>query len=207
MAGPTIDSVRSEYGRYKALAEGAIAQLADEDLGRAPEGNGSSVSTLVWHVSGNLTSRFTDFLTSDGEKPWREREEEFAPRQVSREELLEKWDEGWDRLFGALDHLAGSDLGRIVTIRGAELRVIEALHRSLAHTAYHVGQIVYLAKLLRGGSWEYLSIPPGGSEAYDRAPTMERPAEQAERVERVERTGGVPERPGKEESTPRDGED
>lgn len=171
-----IESIRAEYLRYKALAEGAIAQLRDEQLSQAASGTDNSIATICWHVSGNLQSRFTDFLTSDGEKPWRNREEEFQPRPVSRAELLATWEQGWRALLSTLDALGDEHLGQTVTIRGQQLRVDEALHRSVTHTSYHVGQIVYLAKALRGGEWTYLSIPPGGSAAYARAPGRDRPA-------------------------------
>lgn len=171
-----------EYRRYKALGEGAFnqlesSQLSDETLG------GSSVATIVWHVSGNLESRFTDFLSSDGEKPWRDRESEFASRSVSLAEVREKWDRGWKVLLGELQALSDSDLTATVTIRGTPLRVDEALLRSLAHTSYHVGQIVYIAKALKGDGWEYLSIPPGGSAAYNANPTSEKGSAHAEKLE------------------------
>lgn len=169
-----VDSIRAEYLRYKALAEAAIAQLEDAQLSTAGPGGGNSVAVICWHVSGNLRSRFTDFLTSDGEKPWRQREEEFELRSVTRAELRAMWAEGWDALLGALEGLGEEHLQRTVTIRGQPLLVHEALHRSLAHLTYHVGQIVYLAKGLRGAEWQYLSIPPGQSAAYNQAPTYEK---------------------------------
>lgn len=156
---PIMASLEAEYRRYKLLAEAAIHQLDDAQLSEGSAGV-NSIATLVWHVSGNLTSRFTDFLTSDGEKPWRDRESEFLPRRATKPEVLTKWEEGWTVLFGALEELDDDDLARSVTIRGSALLVPEALHRSLAHVAYHVGQIVFLAKAMRGGDWEYLSIPP-----------------------------------------------
>src|SRR5262245_44883671 len=141
-----IDSIRGEYERHKALGEGAITQLQDEDLSRPGPNGSNSLAVICWHISGNLRSRFTDFLTSDGEKPWRNRDEEFDDRAVSRDEFLAKWEQGWSALFGALDALTDDNLRGTVTIRGQTLKVYEALHRSLAHTAYHVGQMVYLAK-------------------------------------------------------------
>src|SRR2546423_12815903 len=171
-----IDSIRAEYLRYKALAEAAIDQLKDEQLSEEGPNSGNSIAVICWHVSGNLRSRFTDFLTSDGEKPWRQREEEFEVRTVTRKELLQKWAEGWDALLGALATLSDEQLEGAVTIRRQPLRVHEALHRSLAHVSYHVGQIVYLAKSLRGREWKYLSIPPGKSDAYNQAPKFERAA-------------------------------
>jgi uncharacterized damage-inducible protein DinB len=170
-----IDSIRAEYLRYKALAEAAMDQLPDDQLSAAGPNGGNSIAVVCWHMAGNLRSRFTDFLTSDGEKPWRQREEEFATRTVSRAELREKWDSGWDALLGALAELDDEQLGRTVTIRGQPLLVHEALHRSLSHASYHVGQVVYLAKALRGPEWRYLSIAPGASDAYNRNPTRERP--------------------------------
>ena len=174
-----IESIRAEYLRYKALAEGAIKQLSDADLSAAGAGAGNSIAVVCWHVSGNLQSRFTDFLTTDGEKPWRDREEEFHARTVTRSALLAKWEQGWDALSTALAQLTDEQLELKVTIRGQSLTVVEALHRSLAHVSYHVGQIVYIAKAARGQGWTYLSIPPGQSNAYNQAPTNERPAAHA----------------------------
>ena len=171
-----IDSIRGEYLRYKALAEAAIDQLDDAALSADGPGGGNSIAVICWHVAGNLRSRFTDFLTTDGEKPWRQREEEFRARTVGRPELLTKWEEGWQPLLDTLDKLSDSDLTRTITIRGQPLRVDEALHRSLAHLSYHVGQIVYLAKSFRGKDWKYLSIPPGQSDQYSKAPTRDKAA-------------------------------
>jgi hypothetical protein len=126
-------------------------------------------------LAGNLRSRFTDFLTADGEKPWRQREAEFTRRDASRTEVLAEWHAGWQSLLATLAALSDADLERTVHIRGQALTVVQALHRSLAHTSYHVGQIVYLAKVLRGDTWQSLSIPPGQSEAYNQHPTRERP--------------------------------
>jgi len=169
-----IESITGEFLRYKALGEGAIAQLDGQQLTAAGPNGGNSIATICWHISGNLQSRFTDFLTSDGEKPWRRRDEEFEGRSVSRSELIEKWEQGWATLLGALGQLGDEHLAATVTIRGQSLRVHEALHRSLAHLAYHVGQIVYVARALRGDAWRYLSIPPGQSDAYNQAPTKEK---------------------------------
>lgn len=172
-----ISSIRNEYLRYKGLAEGAIHQLRDEDLSADGPNGGSSIAIICWHVSGNFRSRFTEFLSSDGEKPWRNREDEFRDRNVSRAALLSNWDEGWQVLLGALETLSDDQLQHTVTIRGQPLSVQEALHRSLAHLSYHVGQVVYIAKSLRGNDWTSLSIPPGQSQAYNQAPALERPIE------------------------------
>ena len=172
-----VGSIVAEYRRYKALGEGALDQLSGEEVCHTPPGSSHSITTIVWHLSGNLESRFTDFLTTDGEKPWRKREEEFASRSVSLTELKEKWQRGWNVLLATLDGLTDEDLMREVMIRGQSLRVHDALHRSLAHTSYHVGQIVWVAKAIRGDQWRYLSIPPGGTAAYNRDPRLDRPGE------------------------------
>lgn len=167
------ESIRAEYIRYKSMAEAAIRQLDDAALAVQTSANSNSIATISWHLSGNLKSRFTDFLISDGEKPWRHREEEFAARSVTKSELLAKWEDGWGALLTALDELDDARLNGTITIRRQTLEIHEALHRSLAHAAYHVGQIVFIAKALRGGDWNYLSIPPGRSDEYNRNPTAE----------------------------------
>lgn len=173
MSRKLIESITAEYSRYKALGEGAFAQLKDAELSQ-DGGNGSnSIAVVVWHLGGNLKSRFTDFRTADGEKPWRDREEEFAERAVSRQELLTKWEDGWGVLFAALADLTDDDLSGTITIRRQPLTVDQALLRSLAHSSYHVGQIVYVAKQIRGAEWRSLSIPKGASDAYNRNPTAE----------------------------------
>jgi uncharacterized damage-inducible protein DinB len=161
-----IKSLEGEYRRYKTLAERALEQVSDSQLSSSDSADSNSLAVVCWHVSGNLRSRFTDFLTTDGEKPWRHRDEEFENRSVSRAELIAKWEQGWAVLLDVMAGLSDEQLNQTVTIRGQELRVHEALHRSLAHTAYHVGQIVYLAKALRGEGWNSLSIPRGQSDAF-----------------------------------------
>ena len=169
-----IASIEAEYRRYKALGEAAFAQLSREELTAAPK-HGNSVATIVWHVAGNLESRFTDFLTADGEKSWRDRESEFESREAATPgEVTAKWERGWQALFVALQPLRDENLTDSVSIRGVSLTIHEALHRSLAHASYHVGQIVYFCRQLRGDTWEYLSIPPGGSDAYNRDPSFEK---------------------------------
>jgi uncharacterized damage-inducible protein DinB len=165
---PTIiDSIKVEFDRYKHLAERSFEQLKDEELSQPGPGGGNSVAIICWHISGNLRSRFTDFLTADGEKPWRKRDEEFELRTVTREELVAKWEGGWLALQDALSSLSDADLARTVTIRSQPQTIHEALHRALAHISYHVGQIVYLAKVFRGADWKTLTIPLGASEAVN----------------------------------------
>jgi hypothetical protein len=168
VASEPLSSIRREFDRYKSLAEGALIQLRDEELTQAPTADLNSAATIVWHISGNLKSRFTEFLTADGEKPWRNRDEEFAARQPNREEVWQKWDEGWAALHSTLDALSDTDMEKFVSIRGDRYSVIAALHRSLAHTAYHVGQIVILGRFFRGAEWHYLSIPRGASDEFNR---------------------------------------
>jgi len=174
-----IESIEAEYQRYKKLAELAFGQLSQEQLAQATGDSQNSVVTLAWHIGGNLKSRFTAFLDTDGEKPWRERETEFLPRHVTHAQLLAFWEQGWMALSTALRALTDSDLTCIVVIRNQQLSVVNALHRSLGHTSYHIGQIVYLAKTLRGPEWQYLSIPPGKSAEYNQNPTLERAPKQS----------------------------
>ena len=174
-----IKSIEGEYLRYKGLAESALKQVPEATLSQAGPANGNSLAVICWHLSGNLKSRFTDFLSSDGEKPWRNREEEFAARSVSRADLMDKWSDGWQALLGALQQLTDDDLTRTIYIRGQPMLVHEALHRSLAHASYHVGQIVYLAHAMVGADWKYLSIAPGGSAAYNANPLYEKAAAHA----------------------------
>jgi hypothetical protein len=180
-----IESIRGEYTRYKTLAEAAMAQVDEAQLSALPSAESNSIAMVCWHVSGNLKSRFTDFLVSDGEKPWRNRDEEFDARTVNRADLLAKWEDGWNALFTALDGLSDDVLGREVTIRGQSASVLEALHRSLAHTTYHVGQIVYLAKEKAGAKWTSLSIPKGKSAAFNQSPSGQKPGEHVARLEKT----------------------
>ena len=165
--------IEAEYRRYRILGERAFSQLDGEQLVVGSE-HANSIATIVWHVAGNLESRFTEFLTTDGEKPSRNRESEFDRRTASMAEIAEKWDRGWGVLLDTLSQLGDDDLASEVTIRRVPLSVHEALLRSLAHAAYHVGQIVYLAKSLRGQDWQHLSIAPGQSEVYNANPVLEK---------------------------------
>ena len=169
-----IESIQAEFRRYKKGAESAFQQLRDEELSIAGPGEANSVAIVAWHISGNLKSRFTDFLTSDGEKPWRNRDEEFDPRTVTAAELMKKWNDGWDVLFHTLESLTDDDLYRTITIRGEEFKAHEALHRAVTHIAYHVGQIVHIAKTIRGSEWKTLSIPRGKSQEFNANPKGQR---------------------------------
>lgn len=179
-----VAAIQAELLRYKTLAEGALNQLTDSDLVAPAGGAGNSIAIICTHVAGNLRSRFTDFLTSDGEKPWRHREEEFQPRALTRADLLVAWERGWGAFFDALRGLSDADLTRTVTIQGQPLAVHEALQRSLTHVSYHVGQIVYAARARRGDAWRFLSIPLGQSDRYDAHAAGAKPDAQAASVRR-----------------------
>lgn len=160
-----------EFKRSKKLAEGAMAQCSDEQFFAAPGPSDNSVAIIVKHMAGNLASRFRDFLTSDGEKPDRNRDAEFELLAGdTRAALVAAWERGWGILFAELGALTDADLGRTVTIRGEPLTVLQAVTRQLTHYAYHAGQVVYVAKHLRGDAWKTLSIPRGGSAAFNANP-------------------------------------
>lgn len=169
-----IDDFRSEYARYRKLGEGALAQVTDDGLNAMPASDANSIAMIVHHVGGNLVSRFTSFTTTDGEKPDRDREREFEIRAYTREDVEGWWREGWNALETALAGLTDDMLEQTVTIRQQPLTIHAALTRSVSHTAYHVGQIVLLARMHAKVEWKSLSIPRGGSESYNRAPTRER---------------------------------
>ena len=164
----------NEYERYKIVGERALQQIPDAELNRIPYADGNSAAMLVRHLSGNLRSRFTDFLTSDGEKPWRDRESEFAVVQYDRQQMDEVWAQGWEVLLRELATLSAADLALSVTIRGQSLTVHAALCRSLAHVAMHTGQLILLARLLHQGEWQWLTIPKGKSAEYNLNPTIEK---------------------------------
>lgn len=163
-----LDEVRRNFRGYKRLAEGAFAQLHDADFFYAPDPESLSVALLIKHITGNQRSRFTDFLTSDGEKPDRNRDQEFEMQAgVTRNDLMRWWEDAWNCVFQALAALQPAEIGRTVFIRGQMHSVIQALQRALAHYAYHVGQIVYVAKLIRKAEWKSLSIPKGKSAEFN----------------------------------------
>ena len=156
---PIVNTFGEEFHRYRAMAEKAIAQVSDAALNQVPTGDANSIAMLVRHVSGNLRSRFTDFLTADGEKPWRNRDDEFVERTYSRDATLGMWAEGWQVLDAQLATLTDADLSRTVIIRGEAATVHQALCRALAHIAAHTGQIILLARLFTAGDWTWISIP------------------------------------------------
>jgi hypothetical protein len=167
-----LRNIVRNYRMYRQMAEKAIEQVpSEEDLNRELDKDSNSIAVIAKHVGGNLRSRFRDFLTSDGEKPDRNRDSEFETTgTVSREQLLKWWSDGWDIAMASIEALTAPDLARTVRIRDEEMLVVEALNRSVTHTAYHVGQIVYLARHFASGKWQTLSIPKGKSAEAQRGP-------------------------------------
>jgi Protein of unknown function (DUF1572) len=165
LASHYLEEIRRQLRGHKRMAEGAMAQLEDKDLFTTIDPESNSIALLVKHIAGNARSRFTDFLTTDGEKPDRFRDQEFElTGETTREEVLRWWEQGWSRIFATIDALQPEDVTRTVTIRQEPHTVMQALNRALAHYAQHIGQIVFLAKHLRSSGWKTLSIPRGKSE-------------------------------------------
>ena len=172
MSESYVKLVVREFKRLQSLADAAMAQLSDEQFFAVPAPGDNSVAVMVKHVGGNLVSRWSDFLTSDGEKPGRDRDMEFRiGADDTRERLISVWSRGWATLFEALEPLGDPDMARSITIRGEPLTVLQAVNRQLTHYAYHVGQIVYVAKHHRGPTWRTLSIPLGRSAEFNRNPS------------------------------------
>ena len=162
-----LNSIKKQFEMYKVLGEKAMAQVPDDKLFWQYNDDSNSIATIVKHISGNMLSRWTDFLTTDGEKEWRNREAEFDSDIKSRDALMALWNEGWACLFTAVDQLTEEDLERIVYIRNMGHTVTEAINRQLTHYPYHVGQIVFIAKMTCGNNWASLSIPRGDSQKYN----------------------------------------
>lgn len=167
MAYEFLESAIKQFEYYKLLAEKSFAQVEDEQLFWQYNEDSNSIAVIVKHLCGNMKSRWTDFLTTDGEKEWRQRDAEFENDISSRTEMLKQWNEGWDCLFTALRSLQEEDLGKMIYIRNMGQTVTEAINRQLAHYPYHVGQIVYIARMV-AKEWNSLSIPKGTSENYNK---------------------------------------
>ena len=163
-----MEDARAIFRHSKKLADGAVAQVADADLTRTLDPEMNSIAIVMKHMAGNMLSRWTDFLTTDGEKPARHRDSEFEDPPATRAELLEMWERGWAVLFAALDPLTDADLGRTVRIRGEAHSVMHAINRQIGHLSYHTGQIVLLAKHFQSENWKSLSVPRGQSEQFNR---------------------------------------
>ena len=163
-----IDEVRRSFRGYKRMADAALAQLSDQDFFQLPDPESNSAAHLVKHMAGNLRSRWTDFLTTDGEKPDRNRDQEFVLTPAdTRPDLMRRWEESFQIIFDNIVALKPEDFARTVTIRGEPHTILQAINRSLMHTAYHIGQILYVGKHLRGAEWTMLSIPKGKSAEFN----------------------------------------
>lgn len=164
-----MSAVINAFEANKRLADRAVEQIPDDKLHTALDENTNSIAVIIKHIAGNLISRWTDFLTTDGEKPWRHRDNEFVDTFRSRAELLEYWERGWACLLTTLNNLKPEDLTKTVLIRGEPHSVPLALERSLGHTCYHIGQIVQVARIHAGETWNTLTIPRGGSEQFNKS--------------------------------------
>ena len=162
-----LESVKKQFLYYKTLGEKAIEQLEPHQLFVYVNEDTNSIATIIKHLSGNMLSRWTDFLTTDGEKEWRNRDAEFENDLKTKDEVLELWNKGWECLFTAVNGLLKEQLSEIIYIRNEGHSVVEAINRQLAHYPYHVGQIVFYAKQLKNGDWESLSIPKNKSNSYN----------------------------------------
>ena len=162
-----LDESISAFRNYKKLAEKAMEQISDEEFFKTIDSEANSIATIAKHIGGNLRSRWTDFLTSDGEKPDRNRDSEFVTETDTRESLTEFWGNGWNALFEALQSLTIEDLGKTVQIRGEDFTVVKAINRAAMHTASHIGQIMLLAKHFRSTEWETLSVPKNKSAEFN----------------------------------------
>lgn len=161
-----LNSAKKQFQYYKSLGEKTMAQLEDKDLFWCHNDESNSIAIIVQHLWGNMLSRWTDFLTSDGEKHWRKRDQEFESIISTREELMERWNEGWQCLFNALDSLRPSDWDKDIYIRNERHSVVDAINRQLAHYPYHIGQIVFIGKMAASG-WKALTIPKGQSQTFN----------------------------------------
>jgi hypothetical protein len=162
-----LESAKRQFTLYKQLCEKAMAQLSDEALFWQPDPESNSIAIIIKHLWGNMLSRWTDFLTTDGEKDWRRRDEEFENDAHNREELMIKWEAGWQCLFNALDSITDQDLEHTIYIRNDGHTILEAINRQVSHYAYHAGQIVYIAKMVAKDNWHTLSIARNKSRDYN----------------------------------------
>ncbi len=163
-----LESIRKQFEYYKMLGDKTFAQLSEEAVFWQYNDESNSIAVMVKHLWGNMLSRWTDFLTADGEKEWRNRDGEFEADIATKAEMMEKWEAGWACLFTALDSINADNFDTTIYIRNMGHTIVEAVNRQLAHYAYHIGQFVYLGRMLKGKEWQSLSIPKGGSKAYNK---------------------------------------
>lgn len=163
-----IESLVSEFRRYKTLGEKTFAQLSDDEIHWRNDTNDNSIAIIVKHIAGNMLSRWTNFLTEDGEKNWRHRETEFENPPTTKAEMIAAWEKGWNCLFEALDMVNKENFNQKIKIRNEEHSILEAVQRQLGHYANHVGQIVYVGRMIKSNDWQSLSIPKGGSADFNK---------------------------------------
>ena len=161
---------------YKQLGEKTFEQLDEKDFHWQPSSESNSIAVIIQHLTGNMLSRWTNFLTEDGEKEWRNRDDEFEIHNYSKEELLDIWNKGWDCFLNALGSLTGDDLLKTIYIRKEHMTAIDGINRQLAHYPYHIGQIVYIGRMIKNENWKNLSIPKGGSQQYNKGNKIKDPA-------------------------------
>ncbi|MBI5372124.1 MAG: DUF1572 family protein [Sphingobacteriales bacterium] len=171
-----LNTVLRRLNYYKELGDKTFTQLNEWDFHYRPNDESNSIAMIIQHMAGNMLSRWTNFLTEDGEKEGRKRDEEFEVRQYSKQQLIELWEKGWACFLHTLDSLKKKDLKKTVYIRQEPLTVIDAINRQLAHYPYHIGQIIFLAKIIKNKSWQNLSIPRGGSQVYNDTAEVKDPA-------------------------------
>jgi hypothetical protein len=171
-----ITTVIRRVKYYKDLGEKAFEQLDEKDFHFRPHEESNSIAIIVQHIAGNMLSRFTHFLTEDGEKEWRQRDDEFEIHQFSRQEVIDIWEKGWRCFLDALGSLTEDDLLKTIYIRQEPLTVIDAVNRQLAHYPHHIGQILYIGKMIKGEKWKNLSIPKGHSQSYNQSEEVKDPA-------------------------------
>jgi hypothetical protein len=167
IASSFLESVIKRLSYYKELGDKTFAQLKDEDFHFAPNAESNSIALIIQHMAGNMLSRWTDFLTTDGEKDWRNRDTEFEEQHLTKQQLIDFWQKGWNCLLNSLNSLTEEDLLKTIYIRSEGLLVIDAINRQMAHYPYHVGQIIYLAKVIKNEDWQNLSIAKGHSNQFN----------------------------------------
>ena len=166
-----LKDIAKRFQSYKSLGDKTLEQLSEADLKNRPNEESNSVAIIIQHLYGNMMSRFSNFLTEDGEKSWRKRDEEFEPMDMSKQDIIDCWETGWSTVMNTIASLREEDLQKEITIRSEKLSVYDALLRQLGHYPYHVGQMIYIGKMLKGKEWKNLSVPKGGSEAYNKSMT------------------------------------
>lgn len=176
-----LNTVIARVKYYKHLGEQTFDQLEEKDFHWLPSSESNSIAVIIQHLTGNMLSRWTNFLTEDGEKEWRQRDEEFEIHTYSKQQLMDIWNKGWECFLGALNSLTGEDLLKTIFIRKEPMTAVDAINRQLAHYPYHIGQIVYIGRMIKNESWQNLSIPKGGSQQYNKSGQVKDPAKNLSR--------------------------